>query len=414
MVIALPPSAAPLRAHAAADLPAAVVNRVRQAAGTTIPVNGYLYDIATARERARALRAALPEWAEVFYAVKANGFAPILSALASELDGFEVASLREIEAAQAAATAAGRTARMVAAGPGKTAPLLAGLVAGTAEVVNIESVSELYRLSEQATRAGAVVPVAVRVNPAQVPVTGSLTMGGTATAFGVAEDDVPQAISLAQRLPGIEVAGFHIHAVSNNLDARAHAAYLRWCLDYSTRTAAATGVELRVVDIGGGLGFDFEGKQVFDLELFGAELSRIRPPDGVRVILEPGRWLVADCGYYAAEVTDIKRTHGTWFVVLRGGINHFQLPTSWDIIHNFAVVPVDEWPHDWPRQHAADVPVTVVGELCTPEDTLARDVGIDVVRVGDVVVFPNAGSYGWEFAMHEFLGHPPAPRLTLE
>ncbi|MGW1149257.1 type III PLP-dependent enzyme, partial [Streptomyces sp. NPDC002454] len=89
---------------------------------------------------------------------------------------------------------------------------------------------------------------------------------------------------------------------------------------------------------------------------------------------------------------------------------HFQLPTSWEIVHNIAVLPVNDWAESCPRPVAEDTRVTVVGELCTPEDTLLRDVRVDRVRAGDLVVFPYAGSYGWEFAMHRFLGHPVAER----
>ncbi|QIS14081.1 alanine racemase [Nocardia arthritidis] len=410
MTIELPRSAAPLRALPATTLAAAVVERLCAA---DRPVNAYLYDTERAAERARRLRACLPDWAEIFYAVKANSFEPMLTALAAEVDGFEVASVREIELAGKAATAAGRTARLVAAGPAKTAPVLSALVAAGAEAVNVESVAELYRLDEAAVQAGVRMPVALRVNPDRVPVTGSLTMGGAATVFGTPESDVPEVLSVAATLPSVQVVGFHIHAVCNNLDAAAHAAYVRWCLDYSTRTAAVHGIELRLVDTGGGIGVAFGDEQPFDLDRFGDELSGIRPPDGVRVLFEPGRWPVTECGYYAAEVVDIKHAYGTWFAVLRGGINHFQLPTSWDIVHNFTVVPIEPWTHRWPRRELIDTPVTVVGELCTPEDTLARDITVDRIRIGDIVVFPNAGSYGWEFAMPEFLGHPPAPRWVL-
>ncbi|MCZ7430674.1 hypothetical protein [Streptomyces sp. WMMC1477] len=137
------------------------------------------------------------------------------------------------------------------------------------------------------------------------------------------------------------------------------------------------------------------------------------PPAGARVILEPGRYLAADCGWYAAEVTDLKNSYGHWFAMLRGGINHFQLPTSWGIVHNITVLPVDTWPAGLPRPTAENASLTVVGELCTPEDTLLRDVRVDRIRAGDLVVFPNSGSYGWEFAMPNFLGHPAAERHVL-
>ena len=106
-------------------------------------------------------------------------------------------------------------------------------------------------------------------------------------------------------------------------------------------------------------------------------------------------------------------SYGTAFAVLRGGINHFQLPASWDLVHPFAVLPVEDWPAGLPRPEARGN-VTVVGELCTPEDTLARDVRVERVRAGDVVVFPLAGAYGWEFAMPNFLGRPPAWRAVAD
>jgi diaminopimelate decarboxylase len=301
-------------------------------------------------------------------------------------------------------------------------PALRALVAAGVDVVNVESPLELRRLARVADEAGRTVAAAIRVNPADAgddaPArAGTLRMGGTPSAFGVGEADVGDVLALAGALPSVDVVGFHVHAVSQNLDAAAHLAYVARCLEWSTRTAARHGVDLRVVDVGGGFGVPFEpdrlGERPFDLGLFADGLAGLRPPTGVRVLFEPGRWLVADCGWYVAEVTDVKRSYGDVFVVLHGGIHHFQLPTSWEIVHNVAVVGVDGWPPGWPRPAAEDEPVTVVGELCTPEDTLLRDVTVARVRAGDVVVFPMAGSYGWEFAMPEFLGHPPARRVAL-
>lgn len=397
-----PPSAAGLPALGVEALPA----RVRAAiAGRPEPTSGYVYDLDVAAGLARGLRAALPSWAEIFYAVKANSFPPIVAALAPHVDGFEVASAREAELVGAQ--------RTVAAGPGKSAALLARLVELGVEVVNVESPLELRRLNEVAERAGRTVRVAIRVNPAQVAVAGSLTMGGAATQFGLPEADVPGVLALARSMPALDVVGFHIHAVCNNLDAAAHARYVRWCLDWSVDAATRHGVDLRLVDVGGGLGVPFEGEQPFDVVRFGALLADVAPPEGVRVLFEPGRYLVTECGYYAAEVTDLKTAYGETFAVLRGGINHFQLPTSWDILHRFAVLPVEEWPHPFERPEVRDTAVTVVGELCTPEDTLARDMTVTRIRAGDIVVFPMAGSYGYEFAMPEFLGHPAATRHTV-
>ncbi|MFV2196638.1 alanine racemase [Nocardiopsis sp. LOL_012] len=385
------------------------------------PGSGYVYDPVLAADRARELRRALPDWARVYFAAKSNGFAPVLARLAGAVDGFEAASLHEARLCLDALSERGRAGegRIAVSGPGKTPELLAGLARLRARedadiVVNAESELELHRISAAAREEGTVLPVTLRVNPERVPVSGALVMGGTPGPFGVPEPLVPSALRAVPGLPGLDLVGFHVHAVSGNTDADAHAAYVRWCLEWAAETARAHGVDLRVVDVGGGLGVPFEeGDTAFDLAAFGAELAELDDP-GAEVVFEPGRWIGAPAGWYAARVTDVKSSYGGHFAVVRGGINHFQLPTSWEIRHNFAVLPGRDWPPSLPRPGVSGVPVTVSGELCTPEDVLARDVHVPSVHAGDVLVFPNAGAYGHEFAMPAFLAHPGAPRVTVD
>jgi 2-[(L-alanin-3-ylcarbamoyl)methyl]-2-hydroxybutanedioate decarboxylase len=406
-----PPSARGAPAYDAAALPGPVLAAI---AALDRPANAYLYDPSVAACQAATLRSALPSWVDVFYAVKANSFPPVVDALAAVVDGFEVASAAEAHQAREAAARAGRAHRAVASGPGKNEVLLRALVDAGIETVNVESRLELERVAAIGRERGIPVPVAVRVNPAGVEVCGALAMGGGATPFGVPEEDVPAILERARCDPGVDVAGFHVHAVSGNLDAAAHVAYVRWCLEWSTATAAAAGIELRLVDAGGGLGVAFGGGDPFDVDAFAGGVRDLRPPDGLRLAIEPGRWLVAECGWYVAEVVDVKHSRGTWFAVVRGGINQFMLPASWDIVHRFAVVPVDGWDVRADRPEVTHDLVTIVGELCTPEDVLARDVRVDRLRAGDVLVFPQAGSYGWEFALHHFLQHPVPPRLAVD
>lgn len=406
-----PPSAGGAPAHDRAELPPAVVEALSR---LDVPVSGYLYDPGVAADRVVSLRAAVPAWCDVLYALKANAFPPVVAALAAVVDGFEVSSAAELAQATAAAASEGRALHTVASGPGKHGGLLRALVEGGVGVVNLESRLELERVAEIGRSRGMPVPVTLRVNPARVDVAGALVMGGGATPFGIPEEEVPDVLAVACADRGVDVLGFHVHAVSGNLDAAAHVAYVGWCVAWSRATAAAAGVDLRLVDAGGGLGVAFGGAgPSFDLAAFGQGLAELRPPDGCRVVLEPGRWVAADCGWYAAEVVDLKRVRGSWFAVVRGGINHFALPASWDIVHRFAVVPSEEWPEGAHRPEVAHEVVTVVGELCTPEDVLARDIRVERLRAGDVLVFPQAGSYGWEFALPRFLQHPVAPRLDL-
>jgi diaminopimelate decarboxylase len=368
------------------------------------PVCAYVYDTAALRDRVAEVRAALPPATTLLYAVKANGHPAVVRALAGVCDGLEVASGGELALARAAGAR-----RIVFGGPAKTDAELAAAVAAGAQV-NVESALELRRLDRAAAAAGTVAEVAVRVNRAATAVTGSHAMTGTPTPFGVDEAQLGDVLALAAALPAVRVAGFHLHAVSNNLDGAAHAAFLADALDWSVRTAAAHGVPLTLVNAGGGLGVDHRSAATVDLAAAGAGL---RVPDGVELILEPGRILAADAGWYAAEVVDLKRTHGRWFAVLRGGTHHFRLPAAWGYDHPFTVLPVGDWPHPWPRPEVRDVRVDAVGELCTPRDVLCRDQPVDRLRVGDVLVFGRTGAYGWDISHHEFLRHDPPAFVVL-
>jgi diaminopimelate decarboxylase len=404
----------------AGGLPERVVEALR---GATRPVCAYVYDPAVAVARIAALRAALP--ARVYYAVKANSRPELVGSVAAVADGLEVASGGEL----ALAVAAGAR-EIVFSGPAKTDAELAAAVRAGA-TVHVESAHELRRL-------GTFGPAraAVRVNRPAVELPGTHRMAGGPTQFGVAEAALPEL--LAQRPSTVDIVGLHLHAVSNNLDAGAHAAFAREAAGWAVATAAAHGLTLRYLNLGGGLGVDYTGgrehapvqrpagehtagehtarehtarehtARQFDPAVLAAGLrdaARVLPP-GTVLAIEPGRYVAADAGWYAAEVLDLKQTHGRWFAVLRGGTHHFRLPAAWGYSHPFTVLPVAGWPYPFPRAELRRGTVDVAGELCTPRDVLARGVPVERLRVGDVLVFGRAGAYGWDISHHEFLRHP--------
>jgi diaminopimelate decarboxylase len=366
------------------------------------PVCAYVYDTAALRATATRVRAALPPPARLYYAVKANGHPSVLAALAATCDGLEVASGGELELALATGAR-----RIAFGGPAKTPGELAAAVRAATRreiTLNVESPLELRRLVAVGAPAtnDAAPPgprVALRVNRVGVSVTGSHQMTGVPTPFGMDEADLPEAVAIA-RDGGLDLVGFHLHAVSNNLDAAAHVRFAHDAVDWSRRAADRLGIDLREVNVGGGFGVDYTGDRRFDL----GALAGL--PDGVPLVFELGRYLTAAAGWYAAEVLDLKRVHGRWFAVLRGGTHHFRLPAAWGYSHPFDVVRVERWSGPGDRPEVRDTPVDAVGELCTPRDVLARDRRVDQLRVGDVLVFANAGGYGWDISHHEFLRHP--------
>jgi diaminopimelate decarboxylase len=370
------------------------------------PVCAYVYQRAALRRAAAAVRTALPAGARLLYAVKANGHPAVVHALAEATDGLEVASGGELALARELAP----RALTVFGGPAKTDAELAAAVAAGA-LVNVESGHELRRL---ALAARAPVDVALRVNRAGgTALGGSHLMTGQPTPFGIDEAQLPEVVALARSLPGVRVIGFHLHAVSNNLDAGAHAAFVVDALRWSRAAAQRHGIDLAYVNVGGGLGVDYAGHGVFELAALRDGLAGVAPEDAARLVFEPGRYLAADAGWYAAEVLDLKRTHGRWFAVLRGGTHHFRLPAAWGYSHPFTVLPVQAWPYPFDRPEVRDVDVDAVGELCTPRDVLTRGQPVTRLRVGDVLVFGRAGAYGWDISHHDFLRHPYPDRVVI-
>ncbi|MFF5225638.1 type III PLP-dependent enzyme [Dactylosporangium sp. NPDC000521] len=366
--------------------------------GAGRPVCAYVYDRERLRANVAALRDALPEGTRIAYAMKANGNEDVVTALRGHVDAFEVASGGELRAV------AGLPA--IFSGPAKTdADLRAAVEAGA--TVNVESLHELRRLL---VYDGA--KVCLRVNRAHPALPGTHAMAGVPTAFGIDEALLPEAFAIARN-----VRGFHLHAVSNNLDAAAHAAFIREAVAWAGDAARRWGVTEPVINVGGGFGVDIAAPTgtggSFDLDVFQAGLAGLELPAGATLVVEPGRYVAATAGWYATEVIDVKRTHGQWFVVVRGGTHHFRLPASWGYSHPFTVLPVDAWPYPFERPGVTGATVTVAGEQCNPRDVLARDAAVASVRAGDVLVFAGTGAYGWEVSHHDFLRHAHPQFITV-
>jgi len=361
------------------------------------PVCAYIYDRQVLARQARAVRAAIPATALLAYAMKANGHPDLLAALATEVDAFEVASGGELDAAVRAGAR-----ELYFAGPAKTDDELRKAVAAEA-IVNVESLHELRRLAwmEEPVR------VALRVNRAHAALPAQIKMTGLPTAFGIAEDRLGAALADLAAAPHLHFVGFHLHAVSNNLDAAAHAAFVADAAAWSAAVADHFRVRVAQLNVGGGFGVDYTGPRRFDL----SQLSAVA--GDVPLVFEPGRFIAAPAGWYAAEVVDVKQTHGRWFAVVRGGPHHFRLPASWGYSNPFTVLPMDDWPYPFERPAVHDARIDVAGELCNPRDVLSRDEPVERVRAGDVLVFANTGAYGWEVAHRDFLAHPYPERVIL-
>jgi len=387
---------------------ALVRDRTRSLPAEALPA--YLYDLAALREHAAVVRAALPERVELYYAAKANPEPEILAALAPYVDGYEVSSGGEL--AHVAKAVPGRPQAF--GGPGKTpAEITAALELGV-ERFHVESAYELHMLANLASSVapGAPVGVLLRFN---LPLAdgsleaSALAMGGRPTPFGLDPSQADAAVRLLTdgTYPQLRLRGIHAHLASG-LAVPDQLAVAESVVTWAASLAARHGIPLQEVNVGGGMTVDYTDPDArFDWAAYGAGLARLTAAHpGLLLRIEPGRALTAYCGWYATEVLDVKHSHGEEFAVVRGGTHHLRTPATKGHDQPCTLLPVDTWPHPWPRSAAQQDLVTLTGQLCTPKDVLARRVPAAGLRAGDRVVFALTGAYAWNISHHDFLMHP--------
>jgi diaminopimelate decarboxylase len=405
-----------MTAAATPPLPAAVAACARDlAAAAADPISAFIYDLGALRAHAQQLRAALPAGVDLYYAIKANSEAAVLRALAPWVDGFEVSSGGEID--RVVASVPGRP--WIFSGPGKLDSDLRRALQEGVELIHLESLGEIRRLGAIAAAAGRRQAVLIRINPTLPPGLGThLSMAGTPSPFGIDEAQLPEAVALVERCQALSLSGFHVHAMSHQQEVGRHQALLdHYLAAWPTWRALATRPEtVRQLNVGGGMGVRYVGGPPFDwaglcrhLELV---LRRHRDPPRLR--FEPGRFISAACGYYVMQVLDLKHNHGHGFAVCRGGTHQFRLPAAQGHDHPVVHLPLGRNAGPHPSAAGGAQTLTVVGQLCTPKDVLARDVVFQDLRVGDLLLLPLAGAYGANISHADFLCHPRPLQVFLE
>ncbi|MGG0178441.1 type III PLP-dependent enzyme [Gottfriedia acidiceleris] len=378
------------------------------------PFCAYLYDLTKLRNHVNSLMTTLPSSCRLFYAIKANSDEMILKALAPIVNGFEVASLGEIEKVRNI----DRNIPILFGGPGKTRHEIEMAIEYGITLLHVESLHELKLVNYIAMQKHVSVSILLRVNLRHSVPSAKLKMAGVPTQFGIDETEIDKAITLIEGLPNLKLQGFHFHAMSNNTDSKSHTSFVDHCYELTKEWSNRWDLDITYVNVGGGIGINYlQLDKQFDWEDFTEQLEKvleIHNETSWNTLFECGRYLTSSCGYYAAEVLDIKQNHGEYFCILRGGSHHLRLPAAWKQSHPFTVIPVEKWPYSFERTEVIGEKITVAGELCTPNDVLAREVIVSKLRVGDVLLFSYAGAYGWAISHHNFLSHPHPERIYVE
>jgi diaminopimelate decarboxylase len=333
------------------------------------------------------------------YAMKANSNLSVLRVLKDLGAWVDTVSRGEIYRALRAGFPPGR---IIFGGVGKSEEELAYAVSKKIFMIVADSADEISTLGLLAKRARREVRVAIRVNPEVDPDTHEYIATGTrASKFGVPPGDVLSVFAFAARQPGIRVEGIHQHIGSQIVEIKPFVQSLRW-LGSMVSGVRDMGIDLRWVDIGGGIGITYKDERPFELEDFTRRILPALRGMGCRVIIEPGRVIVGNAGILLTRVLYVKELAHKTFVIVDAAMNDLIRPSLYNAYHE--IVPT--------VRRGGSMVADVVGPVCESGDFLARDRVMGRVRPGDLLAVMSAGAYGFSMASN-YNGRPRAAEVIV-
>jgi diaminopimelate decarboxylase len=388
-------------------------------ASTGFPL--YVYEEEVIAKQVATLQEALPDF-EIFYSVKTNPHPQICRFMSRQGLGADAASAGEVRKTVDCGFAC---RNILYSSPGKTSAGIENTL-GKAMLV-ADSYNELAMINSIGQKRRERIAVSLRINPAF-----HLGMGaspaitaGAASKFGVDEESLVLHRHFIDALEFIELTGIHVFLRSQVLGDDAVYQYFKRVFEIAAFCQEKLGWNLSLIDFGGGFGVPYsQTDQPLDWNTLRQKIKELvarqdfAGKEKPRLIVESGRFLVAQAGSFVTQVVDVKTSRGQKFVIVHGGLSGFLRPSvtnlvsliaSGDIERSFEPLFTAQNAHlpCIPAKAGEPAePVTIVGNLCTAMDVMARNVYLPNPQVGDIVCFSNAGAYGYSLSPSDFAGHP--------
>ncbi|MGH7375931.1 MAG: diaminopimelate decarboxylase [Candidatus Methylomirabilales bacterium] len=335
----------------------------------------------------------------ICFALKANSNLSILKLFGGMGGGADVVSGGELFRALRAGIPPDR---IVYAGVGKSREEIAYALKSDILMFNVESSQELQVISDVASNMGVEARVALRINPDVDPRTHPyISTGLRKSKFGIDISQAVEAYELARELSRVRVVGIHQHIgsqiteVGPFVDALAKIAEL-------TRELRALELDIRYLDVGGGLGITYKDEEPPALGVFAEALIGVVKDLNCTIVLEPGRVIVGNAGILVTRVLYTKRTATKDFVVVDAGMNDLIRPSLYGSYH--AIIPVHR------VEGTPTLTADVVGPICESGDFLAKDRELPAVKPGDLLAVMSAGAYGFTMASN-YNARPRLPEV---
>ena len=361
----------------------------------------YIYSQRTLTEHFQKLDQALGALDHLIcFAMKSNSNQAVLRTLGALGSGFDIVSEGELRRAIAAGADPGKC---VFAGVGKTEAEIAFALEQGVYSFNVESEPELERINKVAGRLKKIAPVAMRVNPnVDAHTHAKITTGTYANKFGIAFEEIEGVYARGAKLKHIRLRGLQMHIGSQLTSVAPFEEAVTKVIPLVQRLKARHALEF--FSIGGGLGIVYDpalesstpafwksaaGKQILTPAIYAARLLPLLQPLGLRILLEPGRFISGNAGILVTRIEYVKQTGKKNFLIVDAAMNDLIRPAFYEAYHE--IVPV--------RQQAGRrISSDVVGPICESGDFFAKDRPLPKVGEGDYLALLSAGAYGFAMA----------------
>ncbi|MDP3702783.1 MAG: diaminopimelate decarboxylase [Candidatus Omnitrophota bacterium] len=357
------------------------LRRIADAVGTPV----YIYSYKTLLDHLRKLQAAFRTLRPLIcFSVKANGNLAILRLLVRHGAGLDIVSGGELYKALRVGCPA---SRIVFASVGKTPEEIRRAMRAGIFCFNVESAPELEAIDAMARRMRTRVRVALRINPdVQAHTHRYITTGVAESKFGIDPRTALELLRHHEAFPGVRLIGLHLHIGSQISEAKPFVQAISRITSLLGQ-ARRFGAPLEWLNLGGGLGIIYRDERPQTPQAFARAVVPLLRPLRVRLILEPGRFIVGNAGVLVTEVLYVKRSRGKQFAVVDAGMNDLLRPALYGAYHE--VIPTTGG-----ASSANGNRYDVVGPVCESADVLAYGRRLGAVRSGQLLAVLGAGAYG--------------------
>jgi diaminopimelate decarboxylase len=357
----------------------------------------YVYSQATLTDHFQRLDRAMSGVDHLLcFAVKSNSNLAVLRTMADLGGGFDIVSAGELQRITAAG---GDPRKCVFAGVGKTEAEIEYALRSGVYSFNAESEPELQRINRVAGRLKKTAPVAVRVNPnVDAGTHAKITTGTYENKFGIAFEEIAGVYARAKKLKNLRLRGVQMHIGSQLTDVKPFEQAVRKVVPLVQQLKDSYGLEF--FSIGGGIGIVYRGalesgsrewwgrsaaNDILTPSLYAARLGTLLEPLGMRILLEPGRFISGNAGILVTRVEFVKRTGMKNFLIVDAAMNDLIRPAFYDSYHE--IIPLR-------RKTGKTITSDVVGPICESGDYFAKDRPLPKLGEGDHIALLSAGAYG--------------------